>query len=74
MIDFLFTSSIAQCYFEAYVRKYITGPLALKSTGFMPPKSLWPTIPPEYYDNLRGVIQVLFLRLPLLQISWLIVD
>lgn len=40
-----------QCYFEAYVRKYVFGGLGLNSTRFLPPRSVWPLAAPCENDT-----------------------
>ena len=36
----------AQCYYEAFFRKYVTGPLGMTRTWYNPPKDLWANIQP----------------------------
>jgi CubicO group peptidase (beta-lactamase class C family) len=43
--------AITQCYYEAYVRKYVVSPLNLQSTGFLPPKRVWKDIAPTWNDT-----------------------
>jgi len=40
-----------QCYFEAYVRKYIFEALNLSNTTFLPPDSWWPNCAPTNNDT-----------------------
>jgi len=51
--------STDQCYFEAYLRKYVFEPLHMRSTSFLPPKSVWPDAAPCENDTsyLHRVIQ-----------------
>jgi len=48
-----------QCYYEAYVRKYVFLPLGMKNTMFLPPKNLWANCAPTENDTsyLNRVIQ-----------------
>lgn len=53
------TRRISQCYFEAYVRKYVFGALNMTSTSYLPPSSVWPNAAPCENDTsyLHRVIQ-----------------
>eukprot|EP01113_Clastostelium_recurvatum_P005287 TRINITY_DN1235_c0_g1_i2.p2 TRINITY_DN1235_c0_g1~~TRINITY_DN1235_c0_g1_i2.p2 ORF type:complete len:460 (-),score=136.61 TRINITY_DN1235_c0_g1_i2:1415-2794(-) len=48
-----------QCYYEAYVRRYVVEPLHLEKTGFLPPQSVWNQCAPTENDTtyLNRVIQ-----------------
>jgi CubicO group peptidase (beta-lactamase class C family) len=41
-----------QCHYEAFVRKYVAGRRQLKSTGFLPPQSVWGMCAPTENDTI----------------------
>jgi hypothetical protein len=41
-----------QCYFEAFVRKFVIQPLHLTRTGFLPPQSVWGECAPAENNTL----------------------
>lgn len=43
--------SVDQCYYEAYVRKYVVEKLNLANTSFLPPKSVWGDCVPTWNDT-----------------------
>jgi len=43
--------AISQCYFEAYVRKYVFSALSMTSTGYLPPSSVWANAAPCENDT-----------------------
>jgi hypothetical protein len=49
-----------QCYFEAYVRKFVWSALEMTDTGFLPPQSVWGKAAPTFNDTTwrHKVIQV----------------
>lgn len=51
--------SIEQCYYEAYVRKFVIGQAGLKHSTFLPHVSVWPDCAPTENDTtyLQRVIQ-----------------
>lgn len=51
--------AVTQCYYEAYVRKYVFTPLGMQNTMFLPPTALWSRAAPCENDTqyLHRVIQ-----------------
>jgi len=40
-----------QCYYEAYVRKYVLDPAGMTHSGFIPSKVVWGIIAPAWNDT-----------------------
>eukprot|EP00051_Salpingoeca_urceolata_P028974 m.488592 g.488592 ORF g.488592 m.488592 type:complete len:467 (-) comp25931_c0_seq1:75-1475(-) len=40
-----------QCYYEAYVRIHVLGHVGMTSSGFLPAKATWESIPPTWNDT-----------------------
>jgi len=40
-----------QCYYEAYIRKYVLKPAGMVQSGFLPSKNIWANIAPTWNDT-----------------------
>merc|ERR1712137_526338 len=56
------TTASDMCYFEAYLRLYVFGPLKMSQSGFLPNQDLWPNCAPCENDTLTDAYQNILLQ------------